>query len=69
MSTNRTRPNLRWSPIAAGGQVSYSRAGHWLVRVDGKLVVTISASCSDRRAHWHVLAVLRRAGLDARVPR
>lgn len=72
MSTNRAgnkelRKLLR-AIERAGGAVVFSRR-HWKVYLDGVLIVTISASCSDRRAHFSVLADLRRAGLDVEVPR
>ena len=52
----------------AGGTVVFS-GRHWKVRVDGRLIAVVSSTCADRRAHYSVVADLRRAGLDVKVPR
>ena len=53
----------------AGATVTFSHGGHWKVYLDGVLIATVSGTCSNRRAHFAVLADLRRAGLGVKVTR
>jgi hypothetical protein len=51
----------------AGAEVVGGGCKHWKVFVDGKLIVTMSSSSSDRNARHSVLSELRQAGLEVRI--
>jgi len=52
-----------------GVMVERAGSGHWSVRKDGRLVTTIAATPSDRRAWANIQAELRRAGIDPTTPK
>jgi predicted RNA binding protein YcfA (HicA-like mRNA interferase family) len=45
-----------------GFEVTPSRSGHLIVRLDGRRIATMAGTPSDHRSQLNLLAVLRRAG-------